>query len=79
MILIHTGLFSTINEKIQDTTLEIEIVNVSCAIIRNIGDTDAINVEWKMWLDCNILLISPEKQNGHIDLIKANEEKMIML
>lgn len=30
-----------------------------------------------MWLDCNILLISPEKQNGHIDLIKANEEKMI--
>jgi len=60
-----------------DTTLEIKIIDSSCALIKNVGKSNAINVSWEMWIDCSILFIAPPKQNGSIALLKPNEEKLI--
>ena len=60
-----------------DTVLEIKIIDSSCALIKNVGKSNAINVSWEMWVDCSILFIAPPKQNGSIALLKPNEEKLI--
>ena len=60
-----------------DTTLEI-IVEGNCAIIKNIGNADAINVKWELQLKCQpLLLISPGKQSGTFDKIEAGSEKIV--
>jgi hypothetical protein len=59
-----------------DTALEVEIVGLSM-IIKNVGDADAVNVWWEMQLKCPLLIVSPGKQSGNIDLIKSGEEKIV--
>jgi len=64
-------------QMLDDTTLEI-IVEDNCAIIKNIGNADAINVKWELQLKCQpLLLISPGKQSGTFDKIEAGSEKIV--
>ena len=76
----HATIKNTTAQKTQmldDTTLEI-IVEGNCAIIKNIGDADAINVKWELQLKCQpLLLISPCKQSGTFDKIEAGSEKIV--
>ena len=60
-----------------DTILDVKIIDEPYAVIRNIGNADAINVRWEMWLECPILFISPGKQSGNINIIKAGNEEII--
>jgi len=64
-------------QMLDDTTLEI-IVEGNCAIIKNIGDADAINVKWELQLKCQpLLLISPVKKSGTFDKIETGSEKIV--
>jgi len=64
-------------QMLDGTTLEI-IVEGNCAIIKNIGDADAINVKWELQLKCQpLLFISPGKKSGTFDKIEAGSEKIV--
>jgi len=60
-----------------DTVLDVKIIDEPYAIVRNVGNADAINVRWEMWLRCPIMLISPPKQTGQFDRIEAGGERII--
>ena len=54
------------------------IIEGNCAIIKNIGDVDAVNVRWELQLKCRpLLLISPGKQSGSFDRIEAGNDRVV--
>lgn len=69
--------FPTEKSSIDSTVLEVEIIDGPYAIIKNVGNADAINVNWEMRLDCSFLFVCPGKQSGTIDILEVGEEEVI--
>lgn len=60
-----------------DTIIEVEVIEGIQAVIKNVGEVDAINVEWEIWLDGPFFFFSPGKQTGTIDLLETGREEVI--
>ena len=62
---------------LDDTVLDVKIIDEPYASIKNVGNADAINVKWEMWLQCSILFISPGRQSGNINRLAPGSEEIV--
>ena len=61
-----------------DAEIEIIILENMSFIIRNIGDADAYNVTWEMYLTSWLLILSSKSKTGIIEMIPVGSEEIIV-